>query len=98
MKKERQLINCTETFIKKDLKMCTIYMNDNISSIFLKKKYIINGKEEMFEIRFHGNFQNKLCSEQHVINNKIRKIYNCDTSISPTMKEVQNYLFNNKSR
>ena len=41
---------------------------------------------------------NDIKTELNVINNKIRKIYNCDTSISPTMKEVQNYLFNNKSR
>ena len=86
-------------FLNTNLRISRLYINGQLVNIFLNRNYIINGKTKKFEICFTSDSNEKLQTEEHFVNGKLVTQFNCDTSITPTMKQVNNYiLYNSKTK
>ena len=82
----------------KNLIIETSSFNNEIFAIRLSKDYIINNETACFEIVFMSNRNNVLEKEVHLVNNNIKKIYYCDTTIAPNMNNVYEYVLGQKTK
>lgn len=94
----KQIISHKFEKLNKNLNMCTTSFDGEIASISLFRQYDFGKGKRLFEIFFYGDIYSKLAKEEHIIDGKVQKIYDCDTSISPNMNEVYRYLKGEKIR
>ena len=85
--------------INKNLIIETSSFGNEIFAIRLSKDYIINHETTCFEIVFMGNRNNILEKEVHLVNNSIKKIYNCDINFAPKIDNIyKSILEQNKTK